>query len=468
MQFWKVINLHDDKERHTYLKQYETNERASSFTKRITKDIEHMNQAKSIRVYQIVKPYLHIKNWFKKYFCGPTLAKELENQTKQKLKLEYEVSQLKRQLTDYHALIDKKQKSNGNMTREWVQYFKKYHVRLDLIDVLSKEKMEHSQIKGIADELFRTYSAISDPKAKDLFVSLTAELYEPIRYPEFLIRMVEEKNFTMPFIDSFSQSLYYRFRLHQEGAILPEYVLDDKAVGYRFAAHFDIKCPVVSKEVYAHDHIPFKSSYAIKPRYSDGGRGVYLVIKNNHIVDVKHERILTSYEQLKYELNKDITTGSVEKDEWYMEPLFLNTNDTLPTDLKFYCFYGEVGVVLEVERAPETKYCWWDSDGNRIQVGKYEHVDFEGTGFTKEALDLVKKISCAIPAPFIRIDILRTDKGLMFGEFTKRPGNFDQFNDETDRLLGKLFMEAESRLRNDCDKNKEFKFYSMITDENRS
>ncbi len=73
-------------------------------------------------------------------------------------------------------------------------------------------------------------------------------------------------------------------------------------------------------------------------------------------------------------------------------------------------------------------------------------VLFNGLGVTEEEVKMAEQISKKIPAPFIRIDFLRGEDGLVFGEFTPKPGNYDEFDDETDRILGDYFLKAETKL----------------------
>lgn len=97
----------------------------------------------------------------------------------------------------------------------------------------------------------------------------------------------------------------------------------------------------------------------------------------------------------------------------------------MPRDLKFYTFYGECPLVLEIDRNKnKTRYCWWDENGDVMPTGKYEGELFRGDGFDKNLLDIAKATSLRIPAPFIRIDFLNANPQPVLGEFTPRPGIF--------------------------------------------
>jgi TupA-like ATPgrasp len=58
--------------------------------------------------------------------------------------------------------------------------------------------------------------------------------------------------------------------------------------------------------------------------------------------------------------------------------------------------------------------------------------------------------------PFLRIDFLRGEDRFAFGEFRLRPGDFETFNDATDRRLGELYLDAEARLYADLLAGRQF------------
>ena len=47
----------------------------------------------------------------------------------------------------------------------------------------------------------------------------------------------------------------------------------------------------------------------------------------------------------------------------------------------------------------------------------------------------------------------------MFGEFTPKPGNYDEFDKETDQWMGDFFLEAEARLTYDLINQEAFTTY---------
>jgi hypothetical protein len=292
--------------------------------------------------------------------------------------------------------------------------------------------------------------------------------------PEFIIRSAESVDtISLDHISSFKASLSMRARQRQLVDFMPERILDHKVDAYSFVDSLGVRRPWVSNERFPFSEIPQKGGVVIKPLEGAGSRGVYLIHEPNRIQDVKRSQILHSWNELEAYVKADLASGWVEKDEWIIEELVLESEgERLPArDLKFYCFYGKVALILEILRFPEVKYCWWTADGQQVVTGKYEDESFEGLGATKEQIKLVEKLSAEIPAPFMRIDFLKNGENIVFGEFTPKPGHYDHFNDSTDRLLGEYYLEAEGRLMKDVLWGKSFahfhQFLFPIQDEER-
>jgi hypothetical protein len=285
--------------------------------------------------------------------------------------------------------------------------------------------------------------------------------------PEFIVREVDEKEtISLKSIASFRANLSIRLRKKQFGTILPEWLLDQKKVAYRFMDSLHIDRPWVSDDTYTISTIPKKERIVIKPQDGAGSRGVYLVFTEGNILDVKRSKTLNSWESLIESMKEDLDSRSVKEDSWMIEELLLEDKDTFrpARDLKFYCFYGKVAIILEVQRFPELSYCWWTADGKQITTGKYDGDLFKGVGASEQEVQLAACISSEIPVPFIRIDFLKTSRGLVFGEFTPKPGNYDEFNRETDRWLGDEFLSAEERLISDLLNGKSFESFKNLLD----
>lgn len=253
------------------------------------------------------------------------------------------------------------------------------------------------------------------------------------------------------------------------------WLLDKKINAYRFADRIGLRRPKNSLKKYKLSEIEEQNGpIVIKPVHATGSRGVYLVFNKSTIFSARRGLYFKSWSEFVTDASnkvrlakagKDPLLGSLRKDEWMLEELVLSPKNDFypPNDLKFYVFYGEVLIVLEYNRAKPKEYCFWNADMKIVETGKYKGMPvFEGSGFSKKDLDLVSAVSLQIPAPFIRLDMLRGRDGLVLGEVTPRPGNFQLFNKEYDRKLGEAYRRAESRILRDLLSGKKFEAFTSM------
>lgn len=334
---------------------------------------------------------------------------------------------------------------------------------LGYINEAIKQKKKHDE--NYRDAL--TYAArLFKDRPPEYRHSIYSKMLEGMKVediPEFMMReALLEEPLQLKQAASFRASLNMRIRRSQLGFMPPEYMLDDKQRGYAFADKLKVRRPWVSENTYTVDALPFEPGTVVKPVDGAGARGVYLIHDTNDIMDIKQGRGIKTSDDLIESMKNDLISGRVEKDDWMMEELILD-DGSQARDVKFYCFYGKVGVILEIERYPELKYCWWTAENERIVTGKYDNSPFKGKGVDSKEVAMAEMISAQVPAPFIRIDFLRSDEGLILGEFTPKPGNYDEFDAETDQYLGDLFLEAEGRLMQDLASSVSFEAFKSLS-----
>lgn len=237
--------------------------------------------------------------------------------------------------------------------------------------------------------------------------------------------------------------------------------MSSKREGYRLAKQLGVKTPTYDSTPSPLEKLEFRPDTVVKPPRGEGSAGVYLIRDESHITSVVNGQVFSGYDELRQRMQENVESLRTVQDAWLTEEMIYEdtATKTPARDLKFYTFYGEAPLVLEVVRSPFKGFTWWDADGNKTTTGKYKNLDFEGIGFTQEAYDAAIEISKAIPAPFIRVDFLNGEDGPVLGEFTGHPGKYEQFNRLTDRVLGKHFLEAESRLFRDLLAGKKFPFF---------
>ncbi|GAE32966.1 teichuronopeptide biosynthesis [Halalkalibacter hemicellulosilyticusJCM 9152] len=350
-------------------------------------------------------------------------------------------------------IISKKAKENGQIT----EYLN------DLIEKKMLMDKYYYEAICIAAKTYRN----ENKELRNYVYSLALEGFNIKGFPEFLIRqLTDHGEIELQYATSFSALLTMRARLKQLHSNLPEEILDNKALAYKFIDYLNVKRPWV-KSSFTVDDIPIIDNSVIKPFHGAGSRGVYLYFEFNHIRDVKRQNTLKSKQELINKMKQDLIDGWVSEDNWLVEELIIgNSSKNQPAkDYKFYCFYGKVELILEVTRYPNIKYCWWNSKGEHITTGKYQEELYEGEAVNPHDIIMVESISVEIPTPFVRIDFLKSENELIFGEFTPKPGNYDQFNKETDQWLGECYLSAQQRLTDDLIHGKQFHTYTTLMEE---
>ena len=291
-----------------------------------------------------------------------------------------------------------------------------------------------------------------------------AEQVPSVELSEAFVRQASMVGAQLHSAASFRDCLTRATRRRQLSGIRNELALNNKARGNRFARSLGIAHPKRLSKALKIADIELQPNTVLKPTNGSSSHGIFVILANR-IVEVKSGETVPSSELVKSKARDLLKRKIIKRDRWVLEELIgdvVGDSVTPASDLKFYCFYGQLGFVLEVERQTQTRYCEWLPSGERAQTGRYAGQQFEGLGFTAEQAEVALSISQQIPAPFMRIDFLRSSNQFVFGEFTPRPGQYNAFNAEFDRYLGEHYLAAEARLQRDLLAAKDFKKFKKV------
>lgn len=244
-----------------------------------------------------------------------------------------------------------------------------------------------------------------------------------------------------------------------KGSRFSTFILDNKLVGYNFAEKCGYKTPKVHQAGVPLSQISFLKNTVVKPMYENSSKGVFICHDNGDILYLNQTKKYKNEQEAKKYAAKLVREGVIRKDLWMVEEL-LTDNEGLAKDIKFYCFYGNVGLILETVRVPGIKRCWYDDDLNYVDTGKYIRNKFKGDRAGIDTLkNMAKTLSLEIPSPFVRIDFLVCNGSIYVGEFTPLPGRYKGFNNEWDVKLGELFVKASIEMAFDISIGKSFQNY---------
>ena len=282
---------------------------------------------------------------------------------------------------------------------------------------------------------------------------------------ELMLRFATAHDVEVP--SSFHGCIHLRSRQRQltmsEGHDLPEWILNSKTPGNEFADLLGLHRPWRSPNAVSLDEAVPRPGMVLKPLGGGGARGVFAYEDDDTILEIGTGRTYNSIEKVRSRARELLEAGTIPSDAWVLEEVVLGQGRAgLARDLKFYTFYGRVGLALEIDRFPAPQHCWWTREGEAVDVGKYRDTSFAGTGPTPEDIALAEWVSAQIPAPFIRIDFLVGHSGALFGEFTARPGGLHQFRRDVDRWLGDEFQRAQVRLEADLAAQQTFEQFARV------
>lgn len=212
------------------------------------------------------------------------------------------------------------------------------------------------------------------------------------------------------------------------------------------------------------DLMGLSDDFVLKPVFSSSSFGVMVLEKSagGGYHDHLRHRDLT-VEEIRAEQAELVQRHPKATHEWIVEEKVHDASGaTVPDDFKFFTFQGRVGLVHRtIRNQPRNQHAYFDGDFQPLdeQEGQLiwthpdlvERVQTDPPENYREMLNLVQRISVAVPSPFVRVDMYNTPNGPIFGEFTLVPGTFFYEDREAMGLvlseqLGHLWTEAESKL----------------------
>lgn len=204
-------------------------------------------------------------------------------------------------------------------------------------------------------------------------------------------------------------------------------------------------------------------TFVLKPAFSSSSFGVMVLERQgNKYYDHLRRREL-SVEAIAAEQQTLADKSPNLKHLWMVEDRIIDVLDSpVPDDYKFFTFQGEIGLIHRTIRDPKKNlHAFFDGnfdpiddpddlliEPNRKIIEKVVEDRPEGW---EAMLNVAKRISVAVPSPFVRVDMYNTHDGPVFGEFTLVPGTF--YYEDREKMtpvlsyrMGYLWGEAKKRL----------------------
>lgn len=244
-------------------------------------------------------------------------------------------------------------------------------------------------------------------------------------------------------------------------ASCPEWMMNRKADGHLLADVLGVPRPWnEGVPIHVRDLAP-RHGTALKPPNADRNCGVYLIFSEDRIVDVRRGDTVSGYDTLSKRMRGDVRAGRVPSPIWTVEELMSDSANPGQSahDWKFFSFYGAIHRIGRIQRHPERAEVWMTGKGRRVEIATPRPegvIDLPVCEAPPELVEQALRIGLEIPAPFVRIDFMGSDRGFVLGEFTARPGTIYDYSRKEDRRLGDAFVGAEHRLQRDLMAGKRF------------
>lgn len=279
-----------------------------------------------------------------------------------------------------------------------------------------------------------------------------------------MLRHIERRRLPVERALSFHTIMMQESEERRIGSPVLGWKLDEKTDAYKFADAIGLRRPDCNSRLYSFSEINKPSKpMVLKPVRSTGARGVTFFYSDDDIVLLRDKKKFSSWEEFSSYVNSDVLKNenniSGIRDRWMLEELILeDVKNKIPArDLKFYTFYGKVVFILEIVRGKKVRHCFWSRDGERLSdTGKYIGDEWVGDGVSLSQIEKIEEVSLKIPVPFMRIDMLKGVNEMVLGEFTPRPGQWDEFTEKYDRWLGEEHVKARARILKDLLSGKKF------------
>lgn len=255
-------------------------------------------------------------------------------------------------------------------------------------------------------------------------------------------------------------------------------IKDDKLIGKAFVGELGIR---TIPEIRLFDSIEsvnldgISGRFVLKPTFLSTSHGVFLLKsteKPGIFFDERYQKE-RSIDEIRDELHRRSDASEYNIKRWVVEERIIDAlGNVVPEDVKFFCFYGEIGLIQVTQRAKSlNRVAYFDGEFNRLPASSQESgirvnpsivslAPLFPPPHAADLLSVARRVSAALPTPFVRVDLYDTSAGPTFGEFTFTPGTF--FYEDREVMdaslsvkLGKLWRCAENRILSDPDPNQE-------------
>ncbi|MEJ5866173.1 ATP-grasp fold amidoligase family protein [Pseudokineococcus sp. 5B2Z-1] len=235
----------------------------------------------------------------------------------------------------------------------------------------------------------------------------------------------------------------------------PVFDVNSKTDSAAWADRMGVRRPAVHARVPRAQDLPWAElpeRFVVKPVHGAASRGVHLLERRGAaLVDVRDGASLTEdavVERLSGLAADGLVSAETLVEELVLDPLFPGA---APADWKFTTFFGDVGLIEgKVGTSGGPRWRAFDDAWRPVGPGYAFNRSWDESIrpplHADDLLTLARRISAAVPRPFVRVDLYDSLEGPVFGEITPEPGGPGAYRPDLDRRLGEAWEAAEGRL----------------------
>lgn len=246
----------------------------------------------------------------------------------------------------------------------------------------------------------------------------------------------------------------------QLGVEEPVWSINDKRDTYAWVDRMGVRRPAElarAPEVAALRWASLPDRIVLKPERGAGGHGVRLLERRSDTWFDLIGEVTLDIDTVRHEhsalVDADKVSAEVFVEEMVHDP---QRPRGVPIDWKAYAFFGAVGLVVGRARSvasdssPKPRFRVFDGSWDDLGPDATRYRYDPGIALPThpdDVLDVARRLSAAVPRPFVRVDMYDGQSGVVLGEITPEPGGPQRFRRDIDQRLGSLWEEAEGRVQ---------------------
>jgi hypothetical protein len=270
---------------------------------------------------------------------------------------------------------------------------------------------------------------------------------EVSRRPSYMYKLAESKRRTAIVGGLGARAEPFRYNVKVDA-----YGLADR-IGIRIPEQYGPPTPIDDV-----DFARLPDRAVVKATHGSTNRGVFLLVRRgpDRFVDLMdgREKSAADVRAVYHEhLAAKHVTATVLVEELLAPRPDIEHLVTIPDDLKLYCFYGRVVMIMQRRLNGSTdRSRWtfrlWTEDWRDLGAVKYRDRLDPGLAAPSggaEVVESARRLSAELAIPFVRLDFYDTARGPVFGEVTPHPGPPEVVRADVDEFLGREWEVAEAK-----------------------